>query len=52
MSATPLAIVHDYDDLVAAIRARRDELQVTHMTIDDVSGIQPGYASKLLAHPL
>jgi hypothetical protein len=44
-----LAVIHDYDELLAAIRARRDELQITHETIDDVSGLQPGYTSKLFA---
>ena len=46
-----LATVRNYDDLVAAIRARRDELEVTHETIDTVSGVASGYASKLLADP-
>jgi hypothetical protein len=42
-----LATVRDYDELIAAIRTRRDELQVTHETI----GIPSGYASKLLTDP-
>jgi len=44
----PLAIVHDMDELVAALRARRDELQVTFLTLDKVSGVQTGYSAKLL----
>jgi hypothetical protein len=46
--AKPLAIIHGYDDLVAAIRARVAELGVTQATIDDVAGLQSGYAGKLL----
>jgi hypothetical protein len=43
--------VHDYDELVAAMRARANELNVSRATIDDVSGLQSGYAAKLLANP-
>lgn len=46
-----LATVHDYDGLVAAFRARASELNVSRLTIDEVSGLQSGYASKLLATP-
>jgi hypothetical protein len=46
-----LAVVRDYDGLVAAIRARRDELKTTHLVIDDVAGLQTGYTSKLLSDP-
>lgn len=46
-----LAVVRDYAELMDAIRARRDELDVTHRTIDDVAGLQDGYTSKLLAVP-
>jgi hypothetical protein len=31
------------------LRVRRDELQLTHETIDDIAGWADGYASKLLA---
>ena len=44
-----LAIVNDYDGLIQALRARCAELAVTHEIIDDVSGMQAGYSSKLLA---
>jgi hypothetical protein len=46
-----LAVARDYDELLAAIRARRDALKVPHLVIDDVAGLQTGYASKLLADP-
>ena len=36
-------------ELVAAHRARRDELQITHETIDAIAGWAPGYAGKILA---
>lgn len=46
-----LATVRDYDGLIAAIRARREELDVSLQTIDEVSGVQSGYAGKLLCNP-
>jgi hypothetical protein len=46
-----LAVVHDYDELIAAIRARRDELEVTHATLDHVSGLASGHTSKLFCIP-
>src|SRR4051794_38656581 len=46
-----LAIVRDYKELIAAIRARRDALDITHETIDAVAGLQAGYTSKLLVDP-
>lgn len=44
-----LATVRDYDGLHAAFRSRASELQVTREAIDAVSGLQEGYAAKLLA---
>jgi hypothetical protein len=35
--------------MLAVPRARRDELQLTHETIDDIAGWPAGYASKLFA---
>lgn len=46
-----IAFVRTYDDFLRALRARADELKVTRETIDDLSGIQSGYASKLLSIP-
>jgi hypothetical protein len=51
MGEAPLAICHDYNQLLEAIRARRDALGITHHTIDAVSGVADGYASKLLCDP-
>ena len=44
-----LAIVNDWDGLLAALRSRVAELQLTHEVADAISGLQPGYCSKLLA---
>jgi hypothetical protein len=46
-----LAVVYEYADLLNALRNRRDELQVSHTTIDDVSGLSSGYSSKVLCDP-
>lgn len=35
-------------ELVEAIRRRRDELNISHETIDTIAGLQSGYTSKLL----
>ena len=54
-SVTPLngvprdAMIHSMPDLLAALRARRDELELTHERIDDIAGFPSGYAGKLLA---
>jgi hypothetical protein len=44
-----LATISDYDGLIRALRARVDELDISRETIDLVSGLQSGYAAKLLA---
>jgi hypothetical protein len=44
-----LAIVRDLEGLHAVMRARADELQVARTTIDDLAGIQSGYASKVMS---
>lgn len=46
-----LATVSDYAGLLAAVRARVVELNITHENLDAVSGIQSGYAGKLLCNP-
>jgi hypothetical protein len=43
--------VADYSSLIRAVRARVAELGITHETLDAISGLQSGYASKLLADP-
>jgi hypothetical protein len=42
-------IIRDCSDFVDVVRARRDELKLTHEQIDYISGMQSGYTSKLLA---
>jgi hypothetical protein len=49
--AKPIAVIRDYASLIEAIRAPVAELQITHETVDHVSGIQSGYTSKLLCRP-
>jgi hypothetical protein len=44
----PLALVREYPELVEALRARAEELNVSRETIDSVSGLQSGYSAKLL----
>jgi hypothetical protein len=46
-----IAAVADYSSFLRAIRARVDELGITHETVDAVSGLQSGYTSKLLCDP-
>jgi hypothetical protein len=56
-SVTPLngvprdAMIHGMPDLLAALRTRRDELQLTHERIDDIAGWPSGYAGKLFCEP-
>ena len=42
-------LIRSLDDLVAAVCARRDELNISHELLDDLAGLQSGYVSKLLA---
>lgn len=53
MSAEPAVIlITDYDGLVAACRARADQLNISRDTIDEVAGLPKGYTSKaLMAEP-
>lgn len=44
-----LAIVREYDDLLAAVRARMDELELTFDLLDHRSGVQVGYSSKIIS---
>jgi hypothetical protein len=44
-----LAVVRDYPELIAALRQRAVELDVSREMIDEISGNQPGYTAKLLA---
>jgi hypothetical protein len=42
-------IVGSIDQLLSALRARRDELEITNETIDAVAGLADRYTSKILA---
>jgi hypothetical protein len=44
-----LAVVRSYNDLVATLRARRDQLDVPHEILDEIAGLASGHTSKLLA---
>jgi hypothetical protein len=43
--------IRSYADLLAAFRARRDDLRVTNETIDEIAGVAQRYTQKLLATP-
>jgi hypothetical protein len=43
-------VASDYQGLVDAVRFRIHELQTTHESIDDVSGLHSGYTSKVAAN--
>jgi len=43
-----LAVVSDYAGLVAVLRARADALNVSNLTLDDVTGLPSGYCGKVL----
>lgn len=43
------APIRSMPELIAALCARRDELNISHETIDNIAGLQSGYTSKLLA---
>lgn len=43
------APIRTMPELIAAMRARRDELQITHATIEDIGLLPDGYVSKVLA---
>ncbi len=43
------APIRSMPELVQALRARRDALNISHETIDSIAGLQSGYTSKLLA---
>lgn len=40
--------IRSMPELIAALRARRDELQITHATIEDIGLLPDGYVSKVL----
>jgi hypothetical protein len=48
MPEQPLAVVRNYNDLIAAVLARKQNLGITFEVLDAVSGLQEGYSCKLL----
>jgi hypothetical protein len=44
-------VITTRDELLDLIQRRRDELKITHETIDALTGWASGYASKLLCNP-
>jgi hypothetical protein len=51
MAAPVPLLVRNEDDLLAAIRARLIELNITYETLDSVAVLPERYASKLLCDP-
>jgi hypothetical protein len=47
----PIAIVSSYLGLIEALRRRCDQLQISREQLNHLSGLQDGYAQKLLAIP-
>ena len=43
-----IGVVTSYSDLHAILRQRAEALNVSRLTIDDIAGLQSGYAAKLL----
>jgi hypothetical protein len=55
MSTEPrqLAVLKSYADVVQTLRARRDELDVPQMVLDEITGLAAGHVSHLLQpHPM
>jgi hypothetical protein len=44
----PLAVIHSYRELHAALRQRITDLNISLSVLDDTAGLQDGYAAKLL----
>lgn len=42
-------VATDYDGMIELVRYRLEELNTTHESVDDVSGLHGGYCSKLVA---
>ena len=48
-SSAPLAEVRTYDDLLIALRARANRLELAGETIDNLSGLPERYSAKILS---
>lgn len=44
-------LISSREQLLEMVRDRRDELDLSHETLDGITGLQSGYVSKLLADP-
>jgi hypothetical protein len=44
-------LIASREQLLRVVRDRRDELDLSHETIDAIAGLQSGYTSKLLSDP-
>jgi hypothetical protein len=44
-----IAVVSDYRELVAALRARAEALDVSNLVLDDITGLASGHTGKLLS---
>jgi hypothetical protein len=51
LSARVVATVSDHNELLAAIRRRIEELELSHETVEYLAGLQSGYLSKVIADP-
>jgi len=51
MDTTSAKPIESYDELVAALRRRVDELGIVYDAIDSIAGLAPRYAAKLLCQP-
>jgi hypothetical protein len=47
MDASPVR-VHHYAELLAVVRARVAELNISHQTLDHIAGLPSGYAGQIL----
>jgi hypothetical protein len=44
----PRLVAYDYDDIVAALRARKEELFLNHLELDARCGLAAGYTAKVM----
>lgn len=44
-------VIADREQLLQVVRDRRDELNISHETLDAITGLQGGYVSKLMSDP-
>lgn len=45
----PYRVIRTMPEILDVMRAKRDRLNISHETIDNIAGVQPGYTSKILA---